>query len=72
MTIFLNFAKTNLGYATDQVINDEWIGAISMSSMINMVLYGRVQDSDEVYEQLIITKTDYFELLSDPDIVEMF
>ena len=68
----LNFAKTNLGYATDQVINDEWIGAISMSSMINMVLYGRVQDSDEVYEQLIITKTDYFELLSDPDIVEMF
>jgi len=68
----LNFAKTNLGYATDQIINDEWIGAISMSSMINMVLYGRVQDSDEVYEQLIITKTDYFELLSDPDIVEMF
>lgn len=68
----LNFAKTNLGYTTDQVINDEWIGAISMSSMTNMVLYGRVQDSDEVFEQLIITKTDYFELLSDPDIVEMF
>ena len=56
----------------DQVINDEWIGAISMSSMTNMVLYGRVQESDEVFEQLIITKTDYFESLSDPDIVEMF
>ena len=68
----LNFAKTNLGYTTDQVINDEWIGAISMSSMTNMVLYGRVQESDEVFEQLIITKTDYFESLSDPDIVEMF
>ena len=68
----LNFAKTNLGYTTDQVINDEWIGAINMSSIINMVLYGRVQDYDEIYEQLIITKTDYFELLNDPDIVEMF
>ena len=43
-----------------------------MSSIINMVLYGRVQDYDEIYEQLIITKTDYFELLNDPDIVEMF
>jgi hypothetical protein len=43
-----------------------------MSSMTNMVLYGRVQESDEVFEQLIITKTDYFESLSDPDIVEMF
>ena len=68
----LNFAKTNLGYTTDQLINDEWIGAINMSSIINMVLYGRVQDYDEIYEQLIITKTDYFELLNDPDIVEMF
>ena len=68
----LNFAKTNLGYTTDQVINDQWIGAINMSSIINMVLYGRVQDYDEIYEQLIITKTDYFELLNDPDIVEMF
>ena len=57
----LNFAKTNLGYTTDQVINDEWIGAINMSSIVNMVLYGRVQDYDEIYEQLIITKTDYFE-----------
>ena len=55
-----------------EFINDEWIGAISMSSMTNMVLYGRVQESDEVFEQLIITKTDYFESLSDPDIVEMF
>ena len=67
----LNFARTNLGYTTDQVINDEWIGAVKMSSVTNMVLYGRVQD-DGIYEQLIISKTDYFSLLSDPDIVEMF
>ena len=32
----LKFAKTNLGYTTDQVINDEWIGAINMSTIVNM------------------------------------
>ena len=68
----LNFAKTNLGYTTDQVINDEWIGAINMSTIVNMVLYGRVQDFNGIYEQLIISKEDYFSLLADPDIVEMF
>ena len=68
----LNFAKTNLGYSTDQVINDEWIGAINMSTKVNMVLYGRVQDFNGIYEQLIISKEDYFELLNDPDIVEIF
>lgn len=68
----LNFAKTNLGYTTDQVINDEWIGAINMSTVVNMVFYGRVQDYDGIYEQLIISKEDYFSLLSDPDIVELF
>jgi len=68
----LNFAKTNLGYSTDQVINDEWIGAINMSAKVNMVLYGRVQDFNGIYEQLIISKEDYFELLNDPDIVEIF
>ncbi|MDA9694622.1 pilus assembly protein [Candidatus Pelagibacter sp.] len=68
----LNFTKTNLGYSTDQVINDEWIGAINMSTKVNMVLYGRVQDFNGIYEQLIISKEDYFELLNDPDIVEIF
>ena len=68
----LNFAKTNLGYTTDQVINDKWIGAINMSTIVNMVLYGRVQDFNGIYEQLIISKEDYFELLNDPDIVEIF
>ena len=68
----LNFAKINLGYSTDQVINDEWIGAINMSTKVNMVLYGRVQDFNGIYEQLIISKEDYFELLNDPDIVEIF
>lgn len=68
----LNFAKTNLGYTTDQVINDEWIGAINMSTVVNMVFYGRVQDYDGIYEQLIISKEDYFSLLSDSDIVELF
>ena len=68
----LNFAKTNLGYSTDQVINDEWIGAINMSTKVNMVLYGRVQDFNGIYEQLIISKEDYFEQLNDPDIVEIF
>ena len=68
----LNFAKTNLGYTTDQVINDEWIGAINMSTIVNMVLYGRVQDFNGIYEQLIISKEDYFSLLADPDMVEMF
>ena len=68
----LNFAKTNLGYTTDQVINDEWIGAINMSTIVNMVLYGRVQDFNGIYEQLIISKEDYFSLLDDPDMVEMF
>ena len=68
----LNFAKTNLGYTTDQVINDKWIGAINMSTIVNMVLYGRVQDFNGIYEQLIISKEDYFSLLADPDMVEMF
>ena len=68
----LNFAKTNLGYTTDQVINDEWIGAINMSTVVNMVFYGRVKDYDGIYEQLIISKEDYFSLLSDSDIVELF
>ena len=27
----LNFAKTNLGYSTDQVINEKWTGAITVS-----------------------------------------
>ncbi len=68
----LNFAKTNLGYSTDQVINEKWTGAINMSTIVNMVLYGRVQDFNGIYEQLIISKEDYFSLLADPDIVEMF
>jgi len=68
----LNFAKTNLGYSTDKVINDKWIGAINMSTIVNMVLYGRVQEFNGIYEQLIISKEDYFSLLADPDIVEMF
>ena len=68
----LNFAKTNLGYSTDQVINEKWTGAINMSTIVNMVLYGRVQDFNGIYEQLIISKEDYFELLNDPDIVEIF
>ena len=68
----LNFAKTNLGYSTDQVINEKWTGAINMSTIVNMVLYGRVQEFNGIYEQLIISKEDYFSLLADPDIVEMF
>ena len=68
----LNFAKTNLGYSTDQVINEKWTGAINMSTIVNMVLYGRVQDFNGIYEQLIISKEDYFSLLADPDMVEMF
>ena len=68
----LNFAKTNLGYSTDQVINEKWTGAINMSTIVNMVLYGRVQDFNGIYEQLIISKEDYFSLLAGPDIVEMF
>ena len=68
----LNFAKTNLGYSTDQVINEKWTGAINMSTIVNMVLYGRVQDFNGIYEQLIISKEDYFSLLADPDMVDMF
>ena len=68
----LNFAKTNLGYTTDENIDDEWIGAITMSSPVVDVLYGRVKDFDGIYESLSITKTEYLDNLSDLDLVEFF
>ena len=68
----LNFAKTNLGYTTDENIDDEWIGAITISSPVVDVLYGRVKDFDGIYESLSITKTEYLDNLSDLDLVEFF
>ena len=68
----LKFAKTNLGYSINETIDEEWVGAINISSPVTYVLYGRIKHFEGIYETLTITKPNFLDLLHDPDLVEFF
>ena len=68
----LKFAKTNLGYSINETIDEEWVGAINISSQITYVLYGRIKHFEGIYETLTITKPNFLDFLHDPDLVEFF
>tara|TARA_B000000565_G_scaffold253488_1_gene230181 strand:- start:108 stop:623 length:516 start_codon:yes stop_codon:yes gene_type:complete len=59
----LDFAKTYLGYTTDQSFNDKWTGAIEMSSITTKVIYGRENNIKGILEVLIISNSKFFDLM---------
>lgn len=59
----LDFAKTYLGYTTDQSFNDKWTGAIEMSSITTKVIYGRENNIKGIQEVLIISNLKFFDFM---------
>ena len=63
---------TNLGYKSEVDFDEEWTGAISLSSFGDDVIYGRVSDSSGIYEMLIITKPEFDSFLFGPNVIKFF
>jgi hypothetical protein len=68
----IDFAKTHLGYTSEVDFDEEWTGAISLSSFGDDVIYGRASDSSGIYEMLIITKPEFDSFLFGPNVVKFF
>lgn len=68
----IDFAKTHLGYKSEVDFDEEWTGAISLSSFGDDVIYGRVSDSSGIYEMLIITKPEFDSFLFGPGVIKFF
>ena len=68
MRKIFEFARNKLGYTTEEVLNDDWVGGISLSSAVEKVTYGVVESTQGNYEMLIITKPDLKEFMSGPDV----
>ena len=68
----IDFAKTHLGYKSEVDFDEEWTGAISLSSFGDDVIYGRVSDSSGIYEMLIITKPEFDSFLFGPNVIKFF
>ena len=66
----LVLAKNTLGYSTEEEIDERWIGGIRMKSFGDEVIYGRVEHPDGNYETLIITKPEFRQYMSGPDVRE--
>ena len=68
MRKILKFAKNKLGYTTQEVLNENWVGGISLSSSIEKVTYGVVESTEGNYEMLIITNPDLKQFMSGPNV----
>ena len=68
MRKILEFAKDKLGYTTEKVLNENWVGGISLSSAVEKVTYGVVESNEGNYEMLIITNPDLQQFMSGPNI----
>lgn len=66
-----NFANNTLGYISEEVIEDDWVGGISLASFGIDVIYGRVSDSKGNFETLTITKPEFKEYLFGPEVIEV-
>ena len=68
MRKIFEFARNKLGYTTEEVLNDDWVGGISLSSMVEKVTYGVVESNQGNYEMLIITNPDLKQFMSGPNV----
>ena len=66
----LNFAKITLGFTTQEVLDEDWIGGVQLESFGEDVIYGRVSDAKGNYETLTITKPEVKEFMFGPDVIE--
>ena len=64
----LEFAKNKLGYTTEEDLNENWVGGISLSSFVEKVTYGVVESNEGNYEMLIITNPDLQQFMSGPNV----
>ncbi len=67
----LVLAKNTLGYSTEEEIDDNWTGGVRMTSFGDEVIYGRVEHSQGNFETLIITKPEFREYMSGPDVLRV-
>ena len=68
----IDFAKTNLGYSTEVDFDEEWTGAVTLTSFGEDVTYGRVRNSSGIHEMLVITKSEFGSFLFGPDVIEFY
>lgn len=68
MRKILEFAKNKLGYTTEEDLNENWVGGISLSSFVEKVTYGVVESNEGNYEMLIITNPDLQQFMSGPNV----
>ena len=65
-----NFANSTLGFTTQEVLDENWIGGVALESFGGDVIYGRVSDAKGNYETLTITKPELKEFMFGPDVIE--
>ena len=65
------FAKNNFGLDDEKVKAEEWVGVIDLSFGDSVILYGKIDEPDGIYETLELTNVEYQDFLIKGDILEI-
>ena len=65
------FAKNNFGLDDEKVKAEEWVGVIDLSFGDSVILYGKIDEPDGIYETLELTNVEYQDYLIKGDILEI-
>jgi len=65
------FAQNNFGLNDEKAKEEDWVGAIDLSFGDNIIIYGKVDEPDGIYETLELTNADYQDFLIQSDILQI-
>ena len=65
------FAKNKFGLDDEKVKAEEWVGVIDLSFGDSVILYGKIDEPDGIYETLELTNVEYQDYLIKGDILEI-
>ena len=51
--------SNNFGLDDEKAKEEDWVGAIDISFGDNIIIYGKIDEPDEIYETLELTNADY-------------
>ena len=65
------FAQNNFGLDDEKAKEEDWVGAIDISFGDNIIIYGKIDEPDGIYETLELTNADYQDFLIQSDILQI-
>ena len=64
----VEYSNPKITVVSEEVLNENWVGGISLSSSVEKVTYGVVESNEGNYEMLIITNPDLQQFMSGPNV----